>query len=1435
MRSAHSESAMRGRIGLVNVVLFLAVSVLGFSSHARGQEPPFVPEGWVLVDDMILPAEVVYGEANWTATPWPSGIVPFDFDFSATPANREAAEDAMAELEAVANIDFVPRTNQGNFIRFVSTNSNSSFVGMIGGRQDINIFNWGFRYIIVHELLHALGFNHEQSRPDRNNFVTINFGNISQTACDGTCNHNFDIDTNATTVGPYDFLSIMHYGRSDFTANGQDTITCQPAFAQFQNQMGQRGFMTTLDAQGLANRYGGPTAPSILALSPGSFTVGNQPVTLTINGTRFFAGSSTNSGVQGSRVRINGVEVPTIYDSPTQLRATVDVSFLDYPEALNITVRNPPEAGGTSNSRLITVNCGLAASVALTVGNSVAISNPCTRFTLIPVLNSWNVVAIASTSDWDVNLGPANSWFGTGTTDFVLANGENGTIFTTQGDFPRFSGNTSAAAEHRAAANLTVGGVADTSVTAGSVFRAFRVQVPSSGSYTVQVTGEPSLFWRLFAPVADTQWRTAGSAIASGSGGAASGTPVTLGSGSHLLVVYLNDGVRANNLPFTASLCTPAASITLASSSTGQGLSNGCQPFNFTQLANRWNVVGITSASDWDIAIGAAESQGGNGQCDFLVADGHAGAITPSSGFFTRFSGSGTGYANFGTTIQSAQPNFASVGNFGTLEAVRIHEFNVASPQRVDFSFTGSANLGWSLYAPTGSAAWRSRGTGLLAGSVNGGSAIGVQLAAGWHALVLHRDGAGGTSEPFSIAVSPTPNPVPTLSSVSPNSAVAGSGATSITVTGTGFVASSVVRLNGVSLATTVVNGTTLNATIPASSLTAVGTRTVSVFTPAPGGGFSNALNFEVVNPLPVLTSIAPTSALAGSAAQTLTLTGSEFAASSVARFNGTNLVTSFGSANSLTATVPANLMVNAGTHAITVFTAAPGGGTSAPRTFTVNNPLPVLASITPASVTTQGPSFTLTLSGSGFNSQSVARLGGTALATTLVSASTLTSTVLASQIATGGTANITVTAPAPGGGTSTARVLTINNPAPIIASITPNSALRGASTTVVAIGGINFVPNSTVQWDLATTLSTTFVSSTNLQATIPSGLLATAGIRMLRVVSPTPGGGQSFGLPFTVNELAPVLASIAPQSVIAGGPSTTLNVTGSAFAAGSIVRLDGTNLTTTFVSASSLSASLPASSIAAPRIGQVTVFTPAPGGGESSPQTLGILRPALLSLTPNTIAPMTAASPPITLTVAGLNLLPGATLHANGEALPTTLVGGSQLQAQITPAIWQTLRPGGITINIQNGVQAVSNTAVLRVGTGSNVGTIRRQPLAPALGEAYSALVEGGLPSAPLSVYIDLENPMPVTGFPDLNANLTLAVGPFAGTGSMFLPLLEGVGIYRPSDGTTLGTDGALAIPGFVVPNPAVGIELTVQGLYLDPAAPFGFRMTWARWPDRL
>ena len=272
-------------------------------------------------------------------------------------------------------------------------------------------------------------------------------------------------------------------------------------------------------------------------------------------------------------------------------------------------------------------------------------------------------------------------------------------------------------------------------------------------------------------------------------------------------------------------------------------------------------------------------------------------------------------------------------------------------------------------------------------------------------------------------------------------------------------------------------------------------------------------------------------------------------------------------------------------------------------------NPVPVVSSISPASVTAGDPAFTLTITGTNFISGSVINWNGTALVTTFVSATQLTASVSATLVAVAGTANITVFNPTPGGGTSNVSVFTISsvstNPVPAITSLSPASVTAGAPVFTLTVNGTNFIGSSVINWN-GSALTTTYINSTQLTATVSASLVTTAGTAAVTVVTPAPGGGTSNAATFTVsapgNNPVPTLTAISPASITAGAAAFTLTANGSNFINTSVIKWNGTSLTTTYLTGSLLTATVSATLVTTAGTANVTVFNPAPGGGTSGP-----------------------------------------------------------------------------------------------------------------------------------------------------------------------------------------------------------------------------------------
>ena len=151
---------------------------------------------------------------------WPNSTIPYSIPRH---SNQDEILAAIKEINSVTNLCLVPRTNETDYVEFVSKNGNWSTVGRVGGRQEISIDSsepYHSIALVAHEIMHTAGFSHTQSREDRNGYVTINDRNIVP-----GMEHNFQrLTDKASNIGPYDFTSIMHYPAKGFSKNGRNTI-----------------------------------------------------------------------------------------------------------------------------------------------------------------------------------------------------------------------------------------------------------------------------------------------------------------------------------------------------------------------------------------------------------------------------------------------------------------------------------------------------------------------------------------------------------------------------------------------------------------------------------------------------------------------------------------------------------------------------------------------------------------------------------------------------------------------------------------------------------------------------------------------------------------------------------------------------------------------------------------------------------------------------------------------------------------------------------------------------------------------------------------------------------------------------------------------------------------------------------------------------------
>jgi hypothetical protein len=274
-------------------------------------------------------------------------------------------------------------------------------------------------------------------------------------------------------------------------------------------------------------------------------------------------------------------------------------------------------------------------------------------------------------------------------------------------------------------------------------------------------------------------------------------------------------------------------------------------------------------------------------------------------------------------------------------------------------------------------------------------------------------------------------------------------------------------------------------------------------------------------------------------------------------------------------------------------------------------NPTPSITSLSPTSANSGDPGFTLTVNGSGFlngaNVQILTSelfLGYTPQPTTFVSSTQLTSAIPASAIVLPGPASVVVANPSPTIGTSDIITFTVNiatYPVPKLVSISPTSVLATTQGTTIGAGGDFFAPNAVLNFN-GVPENTSVVRPTFLSAVIPASQITVANVGTVQVTvsNPTPGGGPSASLPFTIimpNPI-PTIASVNPTNTAVNSQnSVSVNITGTNFQQGAIVTFNGSSMPTTFVSATQLTVALLPGFLTTPGAFPIVVIDPAPGG----------------------------------------------------------------------------------------------------------------------------------------------------------------------------------------------------------------------------------------------
>jgi hypothetical protein len=155
------------------------------------------------------------------ANQWSNKIIPYVINPSLP--NPSRVTSAINHWQQKTNFRFVQRTTENDYVEFVPGDGCASYIGKIGGKQQIWLANSCSVGNTIHEIGHLVGLFHEHTRADRDNFVNVNWNNIQPGTENNFMSFNFT-SYSGVDKGLFDFNSIMLYPSNAFSNNGQPTL-----------------------------------------------------------------------------------------------------------------------------------------------------------------------------------------------------------------------------------------------------------------------------------------------------------------------------------------------------------------------------------------------------------------------------------------------------------------------------------------------------------------------------------------------------------------------------------------------------------------------------------------------------------------------------------------------------------------------------------------------------------------------------------------------------------------------------------------------------------------------------------------------------------------------------------------------------------------------------------------------------------------------------------------------------------------------------------------------------------------------------------------------------------------------------------------------------------------------------------------------------------
>ncbi|NIF04110.1 hypothetical protein F3J23_01545 [Chryseobacterium sp. Tr-659] len=180
-------------------------------------------QGDIVLSDKQLSEGNTAEKGGASFSRWPGGKIYYTVASNMGSINANKITTAVNEYNSKTNTQWIPRTNQSNYVEFIFGSSSGSdgwaHIGYQGGKQTVSLDQYISVGSVIHEMGHTVGLYHEHTRKDRDQYVMILWDNIQSGQA-----YNFNIYNSGTDIGPFNINSVMMYWPTSYSKNGLPTI-----------------------------------------------------------------------------------------------------------------------------------------------------------------------------------------------------------------------------------------------------------------------------------------------------------------------------------------------------------------------------------------------------------------------------------------------------------------------------------------------------------------------------------------------------------------------------------------------------------------------------------------------------------------------------------------------------------------------------------------------------------------------------------------------------------------------------------------------------------------------------------------------------------------------------------------------------------------------------------------------------------------------------------------------------------------------------------------------------------------------------------------------------------------------------------------------------------------------------------------------------------